>query len=345
MEKYFDPKFPGSFAGLGRFKASLQPKLRAKADEWLREQDVYNLHQSVKRKFQRQQITTNGIDDQWQADLVDVTRISRENDGHRFLLTIIDCFSRYAWVKPLKSKEGRGVATALKEVFDSGRVPRRLNTDQGTEFKNKSVKKILDEFGVHHFTTANDDIKASIVERFNRTIMTKMYRFFTKNNTRRYRDVLEDLTSGYNDTPHSALGIAPAQVNLKNQERVWLRLHDKKTKRGTAAKFRVGDHVRISKSKKTFSKGYLPNWSTELFVVEKVNNTRPVTYHLTDLMSEKIAGKFYAQELIKAKTPEFYQIEKILDTKKTKRGGVRYLVKWVGYPSKFNQWVSSLKAV
>ena len=79
--------------------------------------------------------------------------------------------------------------------------------------------------------------------------------------------------------------------------------------------------------------------------MEKVNRTRPVTYHLTDLMNEKIAGKFYAQELIKAKTPEFYQIEKILDTKKTKRGGVRYLVKWVGYPSKFNQWVSSLKAV
>lgn len=338
---YFDAKKPGSYTGLSTFKRSVPKSLRKKAESWLRDQDVYNLHRPVQRKFRRTKIITSGIDQQFQADLVDLTKISSYNDGYKFLLTVIDCFSRYAWTRMLKNKKSSTVSAALEDIFTEGRVPDYLQTDQGMEFRNKQVQDLLKRYGIKYFTSYNDDIKAGLVERFNRTILSKIHRYFTKHNTRSYSEKIQDFVHSYNNTVHSAHGLRPSDVTSETQEKVWLKLYNKPFT-SKLPQFKIGDHVRVSKSRKTFDKGYLPRWSTELFVVKKVKNTVPVTYEIADLDDEVIAGVFYDQELIKAKPPEFYEIEKVLDKKSTKRGGVQYLVKWKGYPNKFNSWTSDL---
>lgn len=123
----------------------------------------------------------SGIDDQWQADLVDVRALSRYNRGFQFLLTCIDIFSKYAWVIPLKNKTGISLTKAFKQILKSGRRPLKLQTDKGSEFFNRNVKQFLEQHHIHLFAT-HDETKASIVERFNRTFKEKMWKYFTAKN-------------------------------------------------------------------------------------------------------------------------------------------------------------------
>ena len=133
--------------------------------------------------------------------------------------------------------------TALKGLLVNI-APTTLQTDKGLEFLNRSVWRLLKEHGVHHFFTHNEETKASIVERFNRTLKTHMWRYFTKYQTVRYIDALQDFVQSYNDTYHRSIGMATSQMNAANQEEVWQRLygHDGKG----VPKFKVDDRVRIS---------------------------------------------------------------------------------------------------
>ena len=149
-----------------------------------------------------------------------MSRLKQANNEITFLLTVIDVFSKRAWCVPLKSKSAAALVTAFRELL-SNRAPTTLQTDKGSEFLNRPLQRLLKEYGVHHFTTHNEDTKASIVERYNRTLKTRMWRYFTKNQTLRYVDVLQDFVRSYNDTYHRSIGMAPSAVNGANQEMVW----------------------------------------------------------------------------------------------------------------------------
>ena len=138
-----------------------------------------------------------GIDHQWQADLVDLGKLASYNKGFKYLLTCIDVLSRYAWIVPLKNKTGKTLKEAFQVIFKSGRQPIRLQTDKGTEFTNRVFQKFLKENDVHFFTTYNEETKASIVERFNRTLKTKMWKYFTHRETIIYIDVLSEMVESY----------------------------------------------------------------------------------------------------------------------------------------------------
>jgi hypothetical protein len=161
-----------------------------------------------------------GIDHQWQADLVDLGKLASYNKGFKYLLTCIDVLSRYAWVVPLKDKTGKTLKEAFEVIFKLGRQPIGLQTDRGTEFTNRVFQKFLKENNVHFFTTYNDETKASIVERFNRTLKTKMWKYFTHRETLTYVDVLPDMVASYNHTVHRTIGIPPAEVTWANQTTV-----------------------------------------------------------------------------------------------------------------------------
>ena len=143
-----------------------------------------------------------GIDTQRQADLADLSKLSKSNDKQRYLLCIIDVFSKYAWVAPIKEKTGKNLVIAFKSVLKSGRCPKHLQTDKETEFKNKEFQNFLKTKKIHFFTTENSETKASIVERFQRTLKTRMWKYFTHHCTLRYVDILPKLIHGYNHAYH-----------------------------------------------------------------------------------------------------------------------------------------------
>ena len=140
----------------------------------------------------RNRVIVTGIDDQWQADLVDVSSLARFNKGYKLLLTCIDVFSKFAWVVPLKNKTGESLLNDFQSILDLGRSAEKLQTDKGTEFLNHNFQSFLKENNIHFFTT-NSELKASVVERFNHTLKTRMWNYFMAKNNRVCIDNLQDI--------------------------------------------------------------------------------------------------------------------------------------------------------
>ena len=162
-EVYFDPKRVGSYGGVGALRRVTRVPRKIVA-EWLSEQDAYTLRKPARRHLKRRRVIVGGIHQQWQADLVDLTKLKKDN----FLLTVIDVFSKVAWCDPMKNKSAASLVAALQATFVDN-WPTTLQTDQGVEFLNKPVQALLKKYGIHHFSTHNAETKASVVERFNRT--------------------------------------------------------------------------------------------------------------------------------------------------------------------------------
>ena len=339
-ESYYDPDNVVSFRGARALLGRLAPTDRRAAREWFRAQPAYTRHKRVVTRFPRRKTIVSGPGVQLQADLLDVSRLADSNDGVKFLLTIVDAFSRKGWARPLRSKSGRDVAASLGAFFRNNKGYRLLQTDKGKEFDNAEVARVLREARVRRFTTENETVKASIVERFNRTLRDRLARYMTYRDGDRYADALQPLVDSYNRTPHGSTGVPPAKVDETNQEDVWFRLFEEDASPGVRApRLSPGDHVRISKARGAFERGYTPNWSEEVFVVsETVVDARPVVYRIRDLAGEDVRGTFYEQELQLVEKPEEFRIAEVIKTRR-RRGGKELFVRWAGYPQSFNSWV------
>ncbi|KAG8235182.1 hypothetical protein J437_LFUL015488 [Ladona fulva] len=304
---------PSGYSGASRLVNSLKGKYSPKeVKEWLQGLDAYTLHKAVRRKFPRNRYHITNIDDLWQCDLIDMRNLKEHNDGYGYLLSVIDTFSKYAWVTPLKLKTGENVKSAFQKIFKkTGRKPINIQTDKGGEFTSRLVKKYFKENGINYYVTQNPDVKASIVERFNRTLKTRMWRYFTEHNTRRYMDVLPKLLNGYNHAFHSSIKMAPADVNEKNVYNVWKNLYSTVKDKVTKPKLRVGDMVRLSRIKSVFDKGYESNWTEELFKIRKVINRKPVVYVVEDQRGDEIEGRFYEPELQRVRVSKTHRIKMV----------------------------------
>jgi hypothetical protein len=188
--------------------------------------------------------------------------------------------------------------------------------------------------GVDLFSTENEE-KSCVVERWNRTMKEKMYKYFTANNTRRYIDVLDNMVKIYNNTVHHSIKMTPVEASLtKNEGIVNYNLYGTQTPLGSP-KYKVGDRVRITVKKGVFDKGYTPRWTEEVFSISKVQYTDPPTYKIKDSAGEEMIGTFYEQEL-QVIEQEVFRIEKVIRSK-----GDKSLVKWLGYPESCNSWVDN----
>lgn len=331
---YYDPSNPGSFGGLHKFWKEVGGSKRA-AKEWLQTQATYTLHRPARKRYKRNRIQVAGLDDQWEADLVDVQGIAKFNNNVKFLLTVIDSLSKFAFAIPLKDKTGQSIVKAFTQIFKT-RQPRKLRTDKGKEFLNRPFQDFLKKRGIIFFTS-NNETKSAIVERFNRTLQERMWRYFTASKTQRYIDVLQSILESYNSTTHTTKDYAPSDVNVMNAESVWRKMYKYGEKvKSTKTTFKVGDLVRISKAKKTFEKGYKPNWTREVFKVTRIYKKRIPAYKLHDLMGEEILGHFLASELqgVDPKENQIYKYKKVIRKK-----GKESLVTWEGFPDKFKSWI------
>ena len=263
IAKYNDPEAKGSLGGVKRFAEAQKISLK-KARRLLEKDLSYSLHKPRRQRFPTIPVVAEGVDHQWVADLVEVQRLAKYNNGNRYLLMVIDVLSKHAWIQPMKAKTGVALVKAFgKSLKESGRKPIQLQTDLGKEFYNRTFQAFLKKENIHHFSTS-EDAKASVVERFNRTFKSRLYRSFTAANTLKFVNVLQALVKGYNESKHRSIGMAPTEVTLKNEREVWDRLYGTK-KKFKRPKFKVGDRVRLNKKHRTFKKSYLPGWTEEVF--------------------------------------------------------------------------------
>jgi len=344
---YYDPSHPAGYSGVEPLLKYVGRRFRPRAvKEWMQSQDTYTLHKPIRRKFNRNRYIVNNIDELWQADLNDMRSLAKYNDGFNYILAVIDVFSKHGFMVALKNKTGSSVVHAFDKIFKtSGRKPDNIQTDKGGEFTAREVKRFFKSHGINYYTTKNPDTKAAVVERWNRTIKTRMWRYLTHHNSYRYIDVLDDLVKAYNNSRHRTIKMAPVEVNDENVLEVWYNMQPRRAKK-VKPKFKVGDTVRITKEKRFFQKGYETKWSEELFTINRViSHARPV-YELADLRGEVLDGYFYEPELqlVRVTKDRLYKIDKIVGTKGKGRSKL-YLVKWKGYPSQFNSWVPASELV
>ena len=280
--KFFDKKSMGS----GTVKpSSLESSSSILVDE---------LHKPVIKKINKRKVYSQFKDNIWGVDLADMQSLSRKKKGIKYLLCAIDLYNKYPFVIPLKDKKGVSIVNAFDKIIkQSRRKPNEIWEDQGSEFYNNVFKKWLLDNDIIMYSTYNEG-KSVAAERFIRTLKNKLYKHMMATGKDVYYDVLDDVVNKYNNTKHNTIKMKP--IDVKNNKRVYIDEHNEKDSR-----FKVGDRVRISKFKNIFAKGYTPNWSKDISIVDKINDTVPYTYNLEDLNDEEIIGSFYDRELQKTK--------------------------------------------
>ena len=249
--------------------------------------------------------------------------ISKFNKVFRFLLCVIDIYSKYAYVVPLKSKKGIAITNAFQKVLnESKRKPNKIWVDKGSEFYNRSMKSSLQNNDIEMHSTHNEG--NLIAERFIRTLKNRIYKYMTSVPKNVYIDKLDDIVNKYKNTYHSPIKMKPLDVKSNTY------IDSSKAINNKDPKFKIDDIVRISKHKNIFAKVYTPSWSEETLMIK---NTVSWTYVINDLNGEEIVGAFYETELQKTNQKEF-RIEKVIK----KKGGKLY-VKWKGPNNSFNSWI------
>jgi hypothetical protein len=343
---YFDISNPAGYSSAKKLSLASGIDL-ADVKHWLSSQDAYTQHKPVRRRFVRNRYIASNIKQYFEADLADMTSIQDENNGFRYILCVIDIFSKKAWGEPLKNKKSLTVAKALQSIFLRSGYPVHLRHDRGREFLGPEVRTLLKSNKINQIVTDNEETKCAIVERFLRTIKERLYRYFTQFGRKKYIHILQEVFNSYNNTKHSAIGRAPNKVTSYNVKEVYQYLYSglgryKKLEISNKKQplFKVNDLVKVSKAKHKLDKGYHPNWSYEVFKIADVIKRNPVVYKLLDSQGEAVTGVWYETELQKVSIQEdqAYRIEKIISSSGSGKNK-RLFVKWLGYPDKFNSYI------
>lgn len=306
-----------------------------------KEQVVRELHRSARRNFFRRKTIIKGLNETFQADLVEMIPYAEVNRSFKYILTVIDVLSKFAWAVAVKTKSGKNVTRAMETIFKSSkRIPKNLHTDKGKEFFNQHFQQLMAKNGINHYSTYSTK-KAAIVERFNRTLKGKMWKAFSQQGSYKWLTILPELVADYNNTKHRTIRMKPNEVTENNEKHLMRTVYTDHVRLDIGKgreKIKLNDHVRISKFKSEFAKGYTPNWTSEIFQVYKVQGTVPTTYLLRDYEGNVIQGGFYAHEIQKVKYPNIYLVEKVIRKK-----GNRIFVKWLGFDSTHNSWIDESK--
>lgn len=309
ITRYTDPGTPGSFSGLSGFKKNTISKKKKLIESSLLKLKTFTLHRNKRVKYKRTQVIVAGIDDQWQIDLVDVRKIKGSNFGVSYIFTCIDVFSKNAWAKTIKTKQALECKNALEAIIrESKRKPNHVYLDGGNEFKGAFRNFCINE-KILIFPT-NSVLKASVVERFNRTLKEKMWRMFTFHASKKtqkpknFTKYLKKLVNSYNNSFHRSIKTSPSKVNNKNENLIRKVLYQNEDS-FIRFKFKIGDYARISIEKDLFEKGYTPNWSDEIYIISNLIPSNPPRYILKDLDNKIFGYKYYNEELQKVLFEEF----------------------------------------
>ena len=292
------------------------------------------LNKPVINKFERKKVIVNYIDHIHSSDLVDMVKYSRINKGYKYIFTNIDIFSKYVWAFSIKSKKISDIKPCFEKIFKE-RKPKYIWSDQESSFFSKEMLKFFEDNNVKIYHT-HSNLKAVVIERFNRSLRELMMKEFVKNNNTVWYNILPELIKKYNYRHHNTIKMRPIDVNKSNEKHIKNTVYNYNVT-NKIPKFKINDIIRISlKRRKLFDKptGNI-KWSEELFKIYKINKSNVISYKIKDMNDEIIKGIFYEKELQLTKnTTGEYIIEKILKTNKNK-----IYVKWRGYSNNFNSWI------
>ena len=352
---YRDKTFPGAYKGVTTFYKLVKshpsvkkqlaadsntPRLTKKIiDQWAQQDSYVSKNKKIVRKFQRRRYKILNPNAIWEADLLDMSNYATKNKGVKFILMVVDQFTKKLYTAPCKTKTKGDVKAGFEKIFQYDTIarPNILYSDNGKEFKNDLVRDYLS--GVLHIKlvyTTDKDIKAAIVERTNRTFKQLLVGHIQHNKGQYIHD-LSTLTTMYNNTPPSTTRIAPNDIDPLNVQQARLNMekafqsrYGKKLKRapdntlpkqlnhdntGKLAlppppRFSIGQWVRIAKEKNTFKRGYSPNFSDTIFQIYNIDSCNIVnTYSLQDLNGDPITGNFYYNELSPIAFPPQFHIQ------------------------------------
>ena len=233
------------------------------------------------------------IDDIWFLDILDLKDYGPENNrGYRYVLVVIDNFSKFGWTVPLKNKNAQTIKDSFENILtNSKRKPNLIESDRGKEFYNNIFQIFLNKNDIKLYSR-NTSLGAVFAERFNRTIRDLLKKVVFERGDANWIDVLPTITKQYNNRIHSSTKLTPIQASLKkNEGYVYKNLLDKRKK--VKPKFQINDLVRTADLKKTFSKGDTTNWFYKLYKISEIINDTIPSYRLDYLK------KRYNESLLK----------------------------------------------
>lgn len=351
---YTNPGHPIAFSGITNVYKYYKGKLSVeKIKDILSTIENYSLHREYKRG-QRNPSYSHFKRYQFQMDLVDIQELSTYNDGVRYIMTVIDTFTRYGFARLLLDKKASTVLSAFKSVLKEAKThPKILVVDRGTEFNNREFTKFCEENNIKIYTP-DSSVHAAYIERFNRTLQNLIYRFMTENET--YRFISKNTKDGndektfskilqtYNSRKHRMIGMTPLSAESDKSKHIDIRLRMSKYYSKIKPKkqeFQIGDTVRIAIQKGKFSRGYKEQSNLEIFKIYDIKKRSEIPMYFIETFdqSEKIKGGFYGFELTKVDF-ESFRIEKILKTRIID-GKKQHFVRWKGFNSNYDSWIDA----
>lgn len=306
FDLYYNVGNSTAFGGLNKImKAIKEKKLnisRQQAKSWLHRQRTYTLHYPIRKKFKRSRVMSYGPNWLIDGDLGFLPDLKWVTGNRPYFLLCVCTFSKFIWVIPLKTKQGKEVSEGLESVFSTCNPPAvYFRSDFGGEFFSKDSKAVFSKFGVHHYG-ATSFVKASFAEGAIRVVKNKLYKYFTKNPKRgSYQTALQNIVNGLNNRIHSSHGFKPSAVTIYNQDKVFKALYPEYGKKKDVALYKVGDKIRLSRLRSPFAKGFRKNYTDEIFEITSVISTRsPPMYKIKSVEDNlNVIGSFYAAEMVK----------------------------------------------
>lgn len=244
---------------------------------------AYSLHKPKRKNFSRRRTFVPGPWHSVQADLIEYSnsKMAHANNNYRFILIIIDCFTRKVFARPLKTKKAIESAKAIDEILSSFPWPVAFfMSDQGGEFdlRNSHIQNVLVKKHRIKAYTLSGKTKASIAERAIRTLKTRLARYFTESGTTRWLNILDTFVNNYNNSVNTSIGMAPNDVTLENAEQVRNRLYGKANVK-PECKLKLNDLVRIPLEKNIFAKGYERSWTIHTYLISRIQSSHGICYY------------------------------------------------------------------
>ena len=341
VERFRDLDSPAAFSGLSAVHRSFNKKhTLSKVRRALASDFVYSVYKPARQRFARLKTVPRGWMTDLQCDLADFQKLSRDNDGYRYRLVACDVMSRLVFAEPVRSKTTAHMKEAFTRLWKQLPAnPKSVFTDKGNEFTAAAMRAFFKQLGVEQHNSENADVKAAHAERSIRTLKTRLYKYFAANSTTRWIDVIAKLTSAINNSVNRTTGVTPNSIDAHNFYPHWQRLYSSE-RVGTLSYYKLGDYVRIPHPREAFSKGYVSQFTDEVFRIARIHTSTPATFELVDGNNEPITGRFYEELSLSDKDTQ-YRVDKIIKSR-TRKGVTEHLVQWTGFPRSQASWVTDV---